>query len=170
MRRNSRIDVVLNRPETVIELEELKRLFGLGADRYEKGDIDGQLAAGVEANEVAIRIAAAVQAEPGNQGLPERSIVRYVLNVAHHELLGTMAERDEIILSDLVVRFPAGRPPARRSGPRQVLIDELKAQPTMTDAEVEQRASRLGLWTWDQAEDRASRRKRIARLRRDAAN
>jgi hypothetical protein len=170
MKHYPRIDVVLERPEIRAELEEFKRLFGLGADRYGEGDVDGQLAAGFEANAVAIHIAAAVQAEPGNQSLPERQLVRYITNVAHHELLGDMAKRDEIVLSDLLVRFPAGRPPTRRTDARQVLIDELTSRPSMTDDAIELRAFWLGVWTFDQADDKASRRKRIARLRRDATN
>lgn len=170
MKRHHRIDVVLERSEVRADLEEFKRLFGLAADRFGAGDIDGQLAAAVEANAVVVRIAAVIGAEPANQSLPQRQLARYVMNVAHHELLGDMAERDEIVLSDLLVKFPAGRPPTRRSTARQTLIDEMKIRPAMTDTEVEKRAALLGVWTWDQARDQASRRKRIARIRRDAAN
>lgn len=170
MKAYPRIDLVLARPAIRTELEEYKRLFGLGALRQGLGDRDGQLAAGLEANAVAIRIAAAVQAEPGNQSLPERQLVRYIANVAHHEMLGDMAARDEIVLSELVVQFPAGRPPTRRNGLRQTLIDELRRQPEMNDEAIERRAFKLGVWTDDHADDRSSRRKRVARLRRDAAN
>lgn len=153
-----------------MELEEFKRLFGLGAECHSSGDREGHYAAAQGARTVALRIVGAVRAEPDNATLPEEAIYRYVGNVAHHELLGEQAKADDVILFELGVRFPAGRPPTRRPLGRQKLIDELRGHPDMTDEHIEQRALDLGAWTWDQAQDRTSRRRRLARLREDAAS
>lgn len=170
MRRYARIDAVLALHEVRAELEEFKRLCGLAADRRGAGDDEGHLAALFEARTVALRIVAAVRAAPGNATLPEEAIYRYVANVAHQELLGELARKDDIKLMELGVRLPAGRPPTRRPRVRQRLIEELKARPDMPDYRIEDRGLELGVWTSDQAHDPANTRKRIRRIREDAAN
>lgn len=170
MRRHARIDAVLALHTVRAELEEFERLFGLAADRQGTGDDEGHLAAASQAREVALRIAAAVRAAPGNATLPEEAVYRYVANVAHQELLGERAKEDDIKLMELGVRLPAGRPPTRRPRARQRLIEEVKARPDMPDYRIVDLGLQLGVWTSDQAQDPANRRKRIKRLREDAAN
>jgi hypothetical protein len=170
MRRRSRIDAVLGLPTVRAELEEFKRLFGLAADHVDAGDAEAHLAAAFQAKAVALRIVAAVRAEPGNATLPDRAIYRYVANVAHQELLGEQAKDDDIILMELGVSLPAGRPPMRRPRARQRLIEELKARPDMPDYRIADRGLQLGVWTSDQAQDPANRQRRIKRIREDAAN
>ena len=170
MRRNARIDAVLALRDVRAELEEFKRLFGLAAERLNAGDHEGHLRTALDARVVALRIATAVRAEPANATLPEEPVYRYLTNVAQQELLEERAKNDDIKLMELGVRFPAGRPPMRRSRARQELIEELKARPDMPDYLIEDRGLQLGAWTSDQANDRASRRRRIKRVREDAAN
>ena len=117
-----------------------------------------------------MRIVAAVRAAPVNATLPEGAIYRYVANVAHQELLGEQAKDDDIILMELGVSLPAGRPPMRRPRARQRLIEELKARPDMPDYLIADRGLQLGVWTSDQAQDPANRQRRIKRIREDAAN
>lgn len=63
------------------------------------------------------------------------------------------------------------RPPGRRKGSRTALRDELvtvvRANPNMTDHEIDRQAVGSGLWE-DRTGDHDTVRKRIARLRKDA--
>ncbi len=169
MKRRPRIDTVLERPEISAELEEFKRLFGLAAHRYGVGDAEGHCLAALKGREVALRIVTAVRAEPGNATLPAQAIYRYVANVAHHDLLGERAKADDMILSELGVKFPPGRPPTRRPRARQQLLEELAARPEMPDWRVADRARVLGVWASDWPDDATNRQRRIRRLRAEAA-
>ncbi len=169
MRRRPRIDAILERPAARADLEELKRLFGLSADRYQAGDQDGHYAAALQGREVAFLIVASIRAEPLNATLPEEAVYRYIANVAHLELLGEQAKADDVKLFELGVRLPAGRPPRSRARAREGLIEALRGQPDMPDWRLEDLGRTLGVWAEDQAIDGASPRRRIKRIRADAA-
>ena len=165
-----RVDAVLARTAVRAELEELKRLMGLAAHHHNAADTDGHLAASFEARAVALRIVDAVRAEPGNANLPGEELYRYVANLAQHELLGAQAKADRVRLFELEVRLPAGRPPRRRPRARQQLIDEIRARPDMPDWLIEDRGHSLGVWGLNQSDEPSERKRRIRRIRRDAAN
>lgn len=169
VKRRPRIDVVLERPPVRADLDEFKHLYCVTLDRDLAGDRDGHEAAALEARTAAMRVVDAVLAEPGNATLPRRPIYQYVLNVAFNELAGPIATEHQLKEVELAVVLPAGRPPTRRPRARQRLLEELRARPTMLDWRLEARARELGVWTADQADDTASRRRRIKRLRADAA-
>lgn len=61
-----------------------------------------------------------------------------------------------------------GRPPGRRSPRRESLIAEVRADPAMPDAVVNERGHELGIWGPDSANDYDSVRKRVARIRKAA--
>ncbi len=169
VKRRPRIDVVLERQPVRAVLEEFKHLYCVTLDRDFAGDRDGHEVAALEARGAAMRIVDAVLAEPGNATLPRRPIYHYIINVAFYELAGPIATRQQLKEVELTVLLRAGRPPTRRPRARQRLIEELTARPTMLDWRLEARARELGVWTADQADDTASRRRRIKRLRGDAA-
>jgi hypothetical protein len=170
MKRHPRIDRVLAQPQVRAGFEEFRHHFAVAAGRHDSGDKRGHLAALAEGRAVAWRIVDAIVAEPENGNLPREEVFRYLKNVAMQEMVGPMAKEDRIILSELDVRLPPGRPPTHRPKARQQLIDELRKRPEMPDWRVEERARALEVWRHDQADDRANRNKRIRRLRRDAAN
>lgn len=170
MKRHARIDAILTRPAVRSDLEELKRLVGLAAERSRDADQPGHVAAALDARDVALRIVGVVCSETGNSTLPREQVYRYVANVAHQELLGPQAKAEDLVLFELGVRLPAGRPPTSRPRARQTLIDEIRSRPELPDWRIEARARELEVWAPDQADDPANVRRRIRRLRSDAAN
>lgn len=174
MKRRREVDAVLARPDVRAELEELKRLFGQAADRHAAGDRDGHERAAFEASAAIWRIVEFVRGdlEPGPASRIETAVYAYIGNIAHHELLDGLGQPGglKITLAELSAPWPPGRPPGRRPTARQKLIDEVRAHPDMLDWRIEDRGRTLGVWTSDQAQDRASKRRRIKRIREDAAN
>ena len=63
----------------------------------------------------------------------------------------------------------AGRPATRRPRQRQLLIDELRKHPDMSDTMLKDLAIRWRVWTFDQSDDPRNVAKRLRRLRQDAA-
>ena len=174
MKRRPEVDAVLARPEVRAELEEVKRLVGLAANRQDAGDREGHERAALQASVAIWRIVESVRGdlEPGSASPIERALYAYVGNVAHHELQDGLEQPGgmKVTLAELSAPWPAGRPSGRRPKARQELIDEVRAHPDMPDWRIADRGRVLGVWTSDQADDQASRRKRIGRIRRDAAN
>jgi hypothetical protein len=170
VKRHPRIDAVLHDPAHRAAYEEFKRLVGLAADRYGANDLDGHMVAAMSAYEVGQGLVEAVRAVPRNAGLPPREVYRYVANAAHDDMLGPMAKADDVKLFELGVKLPPGRPPTARPRARQLLIDEMKRRPDKPDWRIADLARELGVWTHDQADDARSKRRRIRRLRSDAAN
>jgi hypothetical protein len=151
-------------------MEELKHLFAVASGLHGVASGEEHEAAAAEARVAAFRIVDAIRAEPGNATLPTRPIFHYVVNIAFFDLTGPISTVEQRKQVELTVYFPAGRPPARLSKGRQMVVDELRRRPDMHDWEVADRALKHGAWTSDQANDARSRARRITRLRRDAAN
>jgi hypothetical protein len=174
VRRRPEVDAVLARPEVRVEFEELKRLIGKAADLYGVGDREGHERAALEASAAIWRIVEWVQGSfgPGPASPIESALYAYVGNVAQHELLDGLGPPGgmKVTLAEMSAPWPPGRPSGRRPKARQQLIDEVRAHPDMPDWRIEDRGRTLGVWTSDQAQDRASKRRRIKRIREDATN
>ena len=123
MKRHARIDRVLEHPQVRAQFHEFRHHFAVAAGRHDTGDREGHLVALEEGRAVAWRIVDAIVAEPENGNLPAGEVFRYLKNVAMQEMVGPMAKQDRIVLSELEVRFPRGRPPSRRPMARQRLIE-----------------------------------------------
>jgi hypothetical protein len=115
------------------------------------------------------RMVHAVRAQPGNANLPERAVYHYILNRMFADLTAPIASEEARRQVYLSVYLPPGRPPSRRSPPRDALIEEIRARPEMADYLIKDRAVRLGVWTVKLSDDPAAVRRRIKRLREDAA-
>jgi hypothetical protein len=168
MKRRPSVDRVLAQPHVRAQFEQFRHHFAVAAGRHDEGDADGYQAALAEGRIVGWRIVGAITAIPENGNLPGEEVFRYLKNVAMQEMIGARAKQDRIILSELVVKLPRGRRPTQRPKARQQLIDEIRAQPGMSVLQIAARARALGAWGRDQADDPASKHKRIVRLRRDA--
>jgi hypothetical protein len=170
LRRVPRIEAILERPE-VQELEAVaKHHFALAAGIDHWADPTGHQAAAIPASIAVWRIVEAVRAGPANSKLPERPIYNYIVDRLYADLTSSIATETERRQVYLPVVLSPGRPPTSRSTKRQQLIDEIRARPDMADYRIKDRAVSLGVWTFDQADDRANVRRRIRRLRNDATN
>lgn len=174
MKRRPEVDAVLARLEVRVELEELKRLIGMAAHLYDAGDREGHERAALEASVAIWRIVEFVRGDLGRGPASpiEGALYAYVGNVAQHELLDGLEQPGgmKVTLAEMSAPWPRGRPSGRRPKARQHLIDEVRAHPEMPDWRIEDRGRTLGVWTSDQAQDRTSKRRRIKRIREDAAN
>lgn len=170
LRRLPRIDVILERPEVRDLVDVAKRHFALAAAIDHWADPVGHQEAALPASVAVWRIVEAVRADPANSRLPERPIYNYVVDRLFADLTGPIATEAERRQVYLPVVLSAGRPPTSRSRPRQQLIDEIRARPDMPDYRIKDRALSLGVWKFDHADDPANVRRRIRRLRDDAAN
>ena len=165
-----RIDGALRNPATRAQFEEFKRLLGLAADRFGSGDLAGHREAAVEAVALGNDIASAIRAKTGLT-LGDDDLGKLLVNIAYQEMLsGPLAGHFKVPEFD--VRLSAGRPAGRRPIARQAVLDAVSAVPGLTDDDI----VRLGrefdpeLWPPEGMDDYDSRRRRIVRIRRDAAN
>jgi hypothetical protein len=126
-------------------------------------------AAAFPARDAILRMVDAVRTQPGNTRLPKRAVFNYILDRIFADLTAPIATEGQRRNIYLPVYLPAGRPPARRSRPRAVLIEEIRARPDMPDYRVKDRAVSLGVWTSDLSDDAAAVQRRIKRLREAAA-
>jgi hypothetical protein len=121
------------------------------------------------ASMVVWRMVEAVRAEPGNKKLPERAVFNYILDHVFADLTAPIASEEQRRHIYLPVHLPPGRPPTRRSRAREALIEEIHARPHMADYLIKDRALSLGVWSGNLSDDAAAVRRRIKRLREDAA-
>lgn len=169
MKRRPRIDIVLRTPVAMELNERLKRAFAEASGHDPIGDRERHLAAAYEARSTILEMIALVRAEPGNEHLPMRPLYHYIINRAFHELTEPLATEEERQQVELTVYLPPGRPPGRKSYARQRVIDDLRAHPGLADSQVADRAIKYGAWEYGHSDAPADRRRRINRLRRDAA-
>jgi hypothetical protein len=170
LKRLPRIDVIL-------ELPEIRELFAVAKDQFALAAAIDHWSDPVRHQEAALpasvaiwRIVEAVRAAPANSKLPERAIYNYILNLLFADLTGPVATEGERRQVYQPVSLLPGRPPLSRSSGRQELIEEIRARPDMADYLVQDRAANLGVWPFDPADDPTNVKRRIRRLRRDAAN
>jgi hypothetical protein len=164
-----RIDEVLQSPEVrdLMETAKLHYAVAAGIDPVAR-PVEHQAAA-FPASVAMWQMVDAVRSEPRNRILPERAVYNYILNLVYAQLTAPLATEEDRRYIYQPVSLPRGRPPTQRPRLRQALIDEIRARPEMADYRIKDRALSLGLWSRDQANDPANVRRRIARLRRDAA-
>jgi hypothetical protein len=170
LRRLPRIDAILERPE-VRELAGIARHhFAVAAGIDHWSDPVRHQAAALPASIAVWRIVEAVRTAPVNSKLPERPIYNYIVDLLFADLTGPIATEEERRQVYLPVVLPPGRPPTSRSPERQALIEQIRARPDIPDYVIKDRAVRLGVWRFDHADDAVNVRRRIRRLRKDAAN
>ena len=163
-----RIDGALRNPATRVQFEEFKRLLGLAADRLGSGDLDGHAATAVEAVVLGNLISNAIRAETGLT-IVDEDLGKLLVNVAYDEMLsGPFAGHFRVPAFD--VQLPAGRPTGRRPIARQAVLDAVRAVPGVTNDDIVRLGREYDPQSWppDDIDDYDSRRRRIARIRRDA--
>jgi hypothetical protein len=165
----SRIVGAVGNPGIRLQFDEFKRLLGLAADRLGAGDLAGHQEAALEAVALGNDIASAIRSQTGIT-LSDKELGKLLVNVAYDEMLtGVLAGHYVVPAFD--VQLSAGRPAGRRSIARQAVLDAVAASPGMTDEDI----ARLGRefdpqrWPPEREDDYDSRRRRMARIRRDAA-
>jgi hypothetical protein len=164
-----RIDEVLARPEVKNQVVAAKHHFAIAAGIDPVLEPSRHQAAAFPARDAIWRTVDAVRTQPGNTRLPERAVFNYILDRIFADLTAPIASEEQRRNIYLPVYLPPGRPPARRSRPRETLIEEIRARPDMPDYRVKDRAVSLGVWTSDLSDDAAAVQRRIKRLREAAA-
>lgn len=170
MSTRQRIDRAIRNPETRVAFEEFKRLLGLAAERYGSADLVGHQEAAKEAVALGNNIATAIRVQTGLT-LGDVDLGKLLVNVAYEEMLsGPLAGHYRVPGFD--VRLTVGRPRGRHTSARQAVIDEVAARSEITDDDIARLGRELDPKTWppEQMDDYDSRRRRISRIRRDAAN
>jgi len=163
-----RLAGALDDPELRGQFEELKRLLGLAAERRRAGDLDGHEQAARAAVVAANELSGAIRA-PTGLALQDDVLGKLLINLAYQDMLGALfLGRYEVPAFD--VRLPVGRPRGRRSGGRRQLLDAVAANPELGNSEITHLGQALDpkAWPADGLDDYDSRRRRIARVRRDA--
>jgi len=163
-----RIAGALSNEETRAQFEEFKRLLGLAADRFGSGDLAGHREAAVEAVALGNDIASAIRAKTGLT-LGDDDLGKLLANIAYQEMLsGPLAGHFKVPEFD--VRLSAGRPAGRRPIARQAVLDAVRGVPGVTNDDIVRLGREYDPQSWppDDKDDYDSRRRRIARIRRDA--
>jgi hypothetical protein len=157
------VDEALERADVRAEFDAYKRLFADGTAVPPWRDPEAHESAGVAAG---IQLHRVVELILGDRdSLLWEATYRHLANVAIREMLPPSPEGQR--RPELGVTLPPGRPKGRRPDKRQALIDEIRARPDMTDADIDRRGVELGWWE-DFAGDYSTIAKRVARLRSDA--
>jgi hypothetical protein len=146
-----------------------KHLFAIATGIDHVGEPALHQDAALLASMVVWRMVEVVRAEPGNKKLPERAVFNYILDRMFADLTAPIATEEQRRHIYQPVHLTPGRPTTRRSRPREALIKEIRVRPQMPDYLVKDRAVRLGVWTGNLSDDPAAVRRRIKRLREDAA-
>lgn len=165
-----RIDEILERPYVQHLISVAKHQFAVAAGIDHVVEVARHQAAALPARDTIWEIVRAVRANPANATLPERAIYNYVLNRIYADLTGPIATEDERRHVYQPVNLPPGRPPTRRSGARETLINELRTRPDMPEWRVKDRAGTLDVWNETVSDEPDAVRRRVKRLREDAAD
>lgn len=147
-----------------------KQQFAVAAGIDHVLEVARHQAAAFPARETIWEIVRAVRASPANAALSERAIYNYVLNRIYSDLTGPIATEDERRHVYQPVNLPSGRPPTRRTKTRETLINELRARPDMPEWRVKDRAGALDVWKETVSDEPDAVRRRVKRLREDAAD